>query len=119
MIGFFGEMFAAMPDFEFTVTRVVAGERLAAVEWRLRGHFTGAPFQGIEPTGKPIEMRGCDMVEVEDGQIAAITAYYDGAAYARQVGLMPPEGSGAERMMKGAFNAVTKVRRAVEERTSG
>jgi steroid delta-isomerase-like uncharacterized protein len=119
VIAFFREMFAAMPDFEFTVTRVVAGERLAAVEWRLRGHFTGAPFQGIEPTGKPIEMRGCDMVEVEDGQIAAITAYYDGAAYARQVGLMPPEGSGAERMMKSAFNAVTKVRRAVEERTSG
>jgi steroid delta-isomerase-like uncharacterized protein len=119
VIAFFGEMFAAMPDFEFTVTRVVAGERLAAVEWRLRGHFTGAPFQGIEPTGKPIEMRGCDMVEVEDGQIAAITAYYDGAAYARQVGLMPPEGSGAERVMKSAFNAVTKLRRAVEERTSG
>jgi hypothetical protein len=29
---------------------------------------------------------------------------------------MPPQDSGAERAMKGAFNAVTKVRRVVEER---
>ena len=39
------------------------------------------------------------------------TAYYDGASFARQVGMLPAEGSGAERAMKGAFNAVTKMRR--------
>jgi steroid delta-isomerase-like uncharacterized protein len=117
VIAFFAGLFASTPDLEFTVTRVVAGERLAAVEWRLSGHFTGAPFQGLEPTGKPIELRGLDMVEVEEGQIVAITAYYDGAAYARQVGLLPPEGSGADRAIKSAFNAVTKFRRAVAERS--
>ena len=47
------------------------------------------------------------------------TAYYDGASFARQVGMLPPEGSGAERTMKSAFNAVTKVRKAVAERTGG
>ena len=41
------------------------------------------------------------------------TAYYDGASFARQVGMLPSEGSGAERAMKGAFNAVTKMRRRV------
>jgi steroid delta-isomerase-like uncharacterized protein len=117
IVAFFREVFAAVPDLEFTVTRVVAGERLAAVEWRLSGRFSGAAFQGIEPTGKPIELRGLDMLEVEEGEIVTNTAYYDGAAYARQVGLMPPEGSGAERAMKSAFNAVTKLRRAVGERT--
>ena len=30
--------------------------------------------------------------------------------------MLPPEGSGAERAMKSAFNAVTKLRRAVAER---
>ena len=112
----FQEMFAAAPDLETTVSRVVAGEKQAAVEWRMRGTFDGAPFQGIEPTGKPIELRGLDMLEVEDGKIRSITGYYDGAEYARQIGMLPPQDSGAERAMTSAFNAVTKVRRAINER---
>jgi steroid delta-isomerase-like uncharacterized protein len=112
---FFGELFAAVPDAELTVTRLVAGERQAAVEWRMSGHFTGSPFQGIEATGRTIELRGIDLVEVEDGEIVGNTAYYDGMDFARQVGLMPPQDSGAERAMKNAFNAATKVRRAVAD----
>jgi hypothetical protein len=95
---------------------VVAGEKQAAVEWRIRGTFDGAPFQGIDPTGRPIEMRGLDMLEIEDGKIRSITGYYDGAEYARQIGMLPPHDSGAERAMTTAFNALTKVRRAVNER---
>jgi hypothetical protein len=38
-------------------------------------------------------------------------------SFARQVGMMPPLDSGAERAVKGAFNAVTKLRKAVAERT--
>jgi steroid delta-isomerase-like uncharacterized protein len=112
----FREMFAAAPDLETTVHRVVAGEKQAAVEWRMRGTFDGASFQGIEPTGKPIDLRGLDMLEVEDGQIVSITGYYDGADFARQIGMLPPHDSGAERAMTSAFNAVTKLRRAVNER---
>ena len=116
---FWRETFAAVPDLEMTVTRVVAGETQAAVEWRLSGNFTGGPFQGIDPTGKRIELRGLDLFELEDGEIVSNTAYYDGASFARQVGMLPPEGSGAERTMRSAFNAVTKVRKAVAERTGG
>jgi steroid delta-isomerase-like uncharacterized protein len=112
----FREMFAASPDLETTVSRIVAGEKQAAVEWRMRGTFDGAPFQGIEPTGKPMELRGLDMLEVEDGKIRSITGYYDGAEWARQIGMLPPQDSGAERAMTSAFNAVTKLRRAVNER---
>lgn len=114
---FFRSMFAAAPDLETTVVRVVAGEREAAVEWRMAGHFTGAPFLGIEPTGRRFELRGLDLLEIEKGRIASNTAYYDGAAFARQVGMLPAQDSGAERAMKKAFNAVTKLRRAVAERT--
>jgi steroid delta-isomerase-like uncharacterized protein len=119
IVDFFLEVFAGVPDLETTVTRVVAGETQAAVEWRMRGHHSGEPFQGIDPTGKEIELRGLDLLEIEDGETVSNTAYYDGAAFARQVGMLPPEGSGAERTMKTAFNAVTKVRKAVAERTSG
>jgi steroid delta-isomerase-like uncharacterized protein len=112
----FREMFAAAPDLAITPSRILAGEKQAAVEWRLRGTFTGSPFQGIEPTGRPFELRGLDMLEIEDGKIRSITGYYDGAEYARQIGMLPPQDSGAERAMTSAFNALTKVRRAVNER---
>jgi steroid delta-isomerase-like uncharacterized protein len=113
---YFRDLFAATPDAELTVTRLVAGEREAAVEWRLRGTHSGAPFEGIEPTGKQVEFRGLDLFEVEDGQIVSNTGYFDGADYARQIGMLPAQESGAERAMKNAFNAVTKVRRAIDER---
>jgi steroid delta-isomerase-like uncharacterized protein len=117
IVDFFREVFAAVPDLETTVTRVVPGERQAAVEWRMRGNFTGGPFQGIDPTGRPVELRGFDLLQLEDDLIVSNTAYYDGAAFARQVGMLPAEGSSAERAMKSTFNAVTKVRKALAERT--
>lgn len=107
---FFAGMFAAFPDMEFTVERMTSTAAVVAVEWRARGTFTGAPFQGIEPTGKRIEVRGCDCVEVEDGKIVRNTAYYDGAAFARGLGLLPQRDSQGEKAMLAAFNAVTKVR---------
>jgi hypothetical protein len=44
------------------------------------------------------------------------TSYFDSMSIARQIGMLPPDGSGTDRAMKGAFNAVTKLRRAVAER---
>jgi steroid delta-isomerase-like uncharacterized protein len=116
---FFRGLFAAFPDLETTVERVVAGEREAAVEWRMTGHFTGTQFDGVDPTGRRIELRGSDHVEIDDGEITAITAYFDGMGFARQIGLMPPRESSAEKAVKGAFNAATKVRRAIAERRAG
>ena len=109
----FREMFAAMPDMEVTVSRITADDEVAAVQWRAGGTFTGAPFQGIEPTGRRIELRGTDCLEIdEDGVITRNTGIYDGAAFARGVGLLPAEDSRAERAMRSTFNAVTKVRKA-------
>jgi steroid delta-isomerase-like uncharacterized protein len=108
--------FAAVPDARTTVGRIVAGESSCAVEWRLEGTFDGAVFMDIEPTGRHVEIRGFDLLELEDGQIVSNTAYYDGASFARQIGMLPLDGSGADRAMKSAFNAVTKLRRAVAER---
>jgi|Tabmets5t2r1_1033131.scaffolds.fasta_scaffold68857_2 steroid delta-isomerase-like uncharacterized protein len=114
---FFRGVFAAMPNAETTCLRVVAAETSAAVEWRMTGTFDGEPFQGVDPTGKPIDVRGLDLIEIEDGLIVSNTAYYDNMAYARQVGLMPPMDSGAERAMKSAFNTITKARRMISDRT--
>ncbi|HVD56813.1 MAG TPA: nuclear transport factor 2 family protein [Thermoleophilaceae bacterium] len=117
--GLFGDLFAAMPDLETTVTRLVPGEHEAVVEWRMTGHFTGRPFQGVEPTGKLVELRGIDLIEIADGKNTSLATYYDGMSFARQIGLMPAQDSGPERAMKGALNAATKLRRAVNARRGG
>jgi steroid delta-isomerase-like uncharacterized protein len=116
---FFRGVFAAMPDAQTRLVRVLPGESSAAVEWRMTGTFTGEPFQGIEATGRPIDVRGLDFIEIEDGSIVSNTAYFDQMDFARQVGMMPPMDSGAERAMKSAFNALTKARRRISERTGG
>jgi steroid delta-isomerase-like uncharacterized protein len=113
---FFRELFDAFPGLETTVTRVVADDKHAVVEWRMTGTFSGGPFQGIEPTGRQVELRGLDILEVKEQEILTNTAYYDGAEFARQVGMLPPRDSGPERAIRNTFNAVTKVRRVMNDR---
>jgi steroid delta-isomerase-like uncharacterized protein len=107
---FFSELFAAFPDFEFSVEQATSIAGTSVVQWRATGTFRGATFQGIEPTGRRVDIRGCDCIEVDDGKITRNTAYYDGAAFARGLGMLPQTGSGGEKAMLAAFNAVTKVR---------
>lgn len=111
----FTELFAAVPDFAFTVQRVLADDRVAVVEWRASGTFDGGPFNGIEPTGSYLQLRGADWVEVEEGKIARNTGYYDGAAFARGIGMLPAEDSTAERAMIAGFNTLTKLRSTIKE----
>ena len=113
---FWHEVFTAFPDFEIEVERIVADDSNAAVYWRAGGTFSGAPFQGIEPTGERIEILGTDAMEIADGLITRNTVYWDGAAFARDVGLLPPEGSRAERALLAAFNARTKARSLLRRR---
>jgi len=112
---FFTELFTAFPDFEITVGRLAAGQDEVAVEWRGQGNFTGGPFQGVDPTGRAVEVRGVDIIEIADGKNVSNTAYYDGMAFARGVGLLPAQDSGAERAIKGAVNAATRLKRAVSD----
>ena len=110
------ELFGAMPDARITTDRVIADEAGAAVRWRAVGTFSGEPFQGLEPTGSRIDLRGIDNLEIEDGRIVHNTGVFDGAAFARQIGLLPPEDSGADRAIRAGFNTVTKLRRSVAKR---
>ena len=113
--GYFTELFAAVPDLEFAIDRLLAQEQNVLVQWRASGTFGGGALQGIEPTGRRIELRGLDWLEVEGELITRNTAFADGAALARGMGLLPPQGSAAEKAMFSAFNALTKARGAVAE----
>jgi steroid delta-isomerase-like uncharacterized protein len=111
---FFAEMFAAVPDLDFAIEEIHdVDESVAVGQWHLTGTFSGAPFQGIEPTGRRIELRGIDVMRFEDGLLRRNDIYYDGLAFARQVGLLPAADSAADRGMLSAFNALTKVKRRV------
>jgi steroid delta-isomerase-like uncharacterized protein len=113
---FFEGLFAAFPDMETTYDVVATSGNTVVVEWRSHGTFSGVAFQGVEPTGKPVDSRGVDVMKIENDRIAHNTAYYDGMGFARQVGMMPPEDSGAEKAMKSAFNATTKIRAKLANR---
>jgi hypothetical protein len=54
---------------------------------------------------------GVDVLTVEDELIRSNYAYWDDAATARQLGLMPPRGSRRERGLLALFNTITRVRR--------
>jgi steroid delta-isomerase-like uncharacterized protein len=113
---FFTQLFTAIPDLETTYELAAASDGTAVVQWRNRGHFTGGPFQGIEPNGREVEIRGVDVMRVENDRIAHNTVYYDSMDFARQVGMLPPQDSAGEKAMIGAFNAVTKLRSRFSQR---
>jgi steroid delta-isomerase-like uncharacterized protein len=115
----FAGVFGATPDFQMIVERVIGDDETAWVQWRSSGTFTGTPFMGLEPTGRSVSLRGVDVMQIEDGVIVRNTVYYDGAAFARGVGMLPAQDSTAEKAMFAAFNATTKIRRAIQERTGG
>jgi steroid delta-isomerase-like uncharacterized protein len=116
MRAFFQSLFAAIPDAEMIAERVVADDRVAFVQWRLRGTFSGAPLFGVDATDSWIEQRGCDVIEVSEGLITRNTAYQDGIEMLRSFGMMPPLNSPPERAMKQAFNVATKARKALKQR---
>ena len=113
---FFTELFAAFPDFELSVERVVAEGDAVVVRWHADGTFSGARFQGIEPTGRRVRIRGCDFFEVEDGWIRRNTIFYDGASFARQVGMLPAKDSFGDRAMLRLFNAKVRLTRRFRRR---
>jgi hydroxyacylglutathione hydrolase len=109
---FFAELFGAFPDFAIEVESIVAESERAAVRWNASGTFAGASsFQGIAPTGDRVTQTGLDLLRVRDGLIVHNDAFSDGLGLARQIGLLPPQGSKADTGMLRAFNARTGAAR--------
>jgi steroid delta-isomerase-like uncharacterized protein len=80
-------------DVQWTVESFVEQGDSFADEWIFRGTHT-APFplpDGTElpPTGKRIEIRGMEYVQMRDGKIVVDNLYYDNLGIAAQLGLLP------------------------------
>jgi hydroxyacylglutathione hydrolase len=107
---FIGGLINAVPDLHMEVVSTTAEADRCGVQWRLTGTFAGpGGFAGVAPTGSPIELEGFDLITVRDGLIQSNDAFSDSTTFARQIGMLPPQGSSAEQRMTGAFNAKTRL----------
>jgi steroid delta-isomerase-like uncharacterized protein len=111
---FFVEWFAAFPDFEVTVDRIVSDDRTAVVQWHATGTFTGAPVLGIRPTGRRVALNGVDIFEIEGGRARRATVYFDGATLARQIGILPKQDSIGDRALLAVFNLRTRTAKLIK-----
>lgn len=120
VVAWFRGFFDAVPDLHMEVEDVVVagepGRERVTVRWHVTGTFSGKPYLGIEPTGRPIDLNGMDLIQIEDGRVAGNNVYYDQLAFARQIGMLPPEGSIGDRVMTSALNLVTKGRTRLRSR---
>ncbi|HEX6603163.1 MAG TPA: ester cyclase [Solirubrobacterales bacterium] len=107
---YFGDLFAAFPDFEMVVaSRISEGDK-AAVRWTATGTFDGdTRFEGMTPNGASVEVEGLDLLTVSDGLIVENRAYTNGMELARQLGALPERGSAQEKAMLGAVNLRTAI----------
>jgi hydroxyacylglutathione hydrolase len=111
---FIGELLDAFPDLDMKVVSTTTEGERCAVQWHLTGTFAGpGSVNGIAPTGDRVEMEGIDLLTVRDGLIEANDAFPDSISLPRQIGMMPAQGTTAERRLAGAFNAKTRTRDAL------
>jgi steroid delta-isomerase-like uncharacterized protein len=105
-------LFGSFPDLTTEVTRITIDGRVAAIEWKRRGTFTGAPWQGLPASGRAFESTGATFVEVVDGRVTKVTVYSDSAQVARGIGVLPAEGSATERLARALYGLQVRLGRA-------
>jgi steroid delta-isomerase-like uncharacterized protein len=81
------ELFTGFPDCRSEVSNAFAAQDQALVEVRWFGTNKGE-FRGLPGTGKFVDIRIAYIFKVQGGKIRKITEYYDGAAVARQMGMV-------------------------------
>jgi steroid delta-isomerase-like uncharacterized protein len=106
-------LFAAFPDLEIEVTRLMAIDQVVAAAWTRRGTFTGADFQGLPANGARMVSPAAGFFEIENGLIKRLTVYADMNKLGRDLGVVPPEGSTAERLALGMFRTRVRLKRLV------
>jgi steroid delta-isomerase-like uncharacterized protein len=108
---YFAAMFASIPDLRIEVERMAADGETVFVHWHMTGTFSGASFQGLEPTGRSIDIRGNDCFTIRDGKVAANFIGYDGMTFGVQAGILPRPGSRMDQVVTFATNLMIRTRK--------
>jgi steroid delta-isomerase-like uncharacterized protein len=84
---------AVFPDVIYTVSSFIEEGDSFADEWTIVGTNTGpltlANGTELPPSGKKVEIRGMEFVQVRDGKIVIHNLYHDNMAVMAQLGLVP------------------------------
>jgi steroid delta-isomerase-like uncharacterized protein len=91
-LGVYRAFFAGFPDLRLTVDETVEeGERIA-VRFTVRGTHEGV-FQGIPPTGRPVEVQGFSILHFSAGRIVERWNQLDQLSMLQQLGVLPAPGA--------------------------
>lgn len=83
------QMFAtAFPDGRIDIQRILECGSCAVVEMTGRGTHRG-DMMGIAPTGRPVAIAVCNLLEIRDGKIVAEREYMDMLTMLQQLGVAP------------------------------
>ncbi len=95
--GFFTTMRTAFPDLQVEVDHMVADDENVAIAYRVVGTHQGE-FQGVEPTGERIEVRGMQIGRFANGQIVERWGSSDELGIMQEIGASPQQKGALGRM---------------------
>ena len=82
-----GVFLRGVPDLQLEVRgEPIVGENAVAWEWTFSGTNTGT-WGGIPATNQKIQLKGFSLMRIRNGQIVALSSYYDTGTLNRQLGL--------------------------------
>jgi len=113
----FDAAFAALPDFVVRIVELAEQGDNVFVRWKVTGTHTGAPWEGVAPSGKRVELDGIDHFVVRDGRVVSNFIVFDQLQFAQAVGLMPQTGTLGDRAVKAAFALRTRAVQALRARS--
>lgn len=85
---FFTELGTAFPDIKVEPVHVVADDEYVSMAYTITGTHDG-PFNGIEPTGKRIEISAVQIGRFENGEIVERWGSTDELGIMQQIGAVP------------------------------
>ena len=85
----------ALPDGKAEFTNVCVSGSTVVAEFVARGTHQG-DLMGVTPTGKPVEIRVCNVMEIRDGKVYREREYLDTMTILVQIGAAPPPGGKAQ-----------------------
>jgi steroid delta-isomerase-like uncharacterized protein len=94
----FGGAFTGFPDaiFETVALHAITAD-LAAWRWVMRGTHTGS-YRGLPPTGRSLNLPGCEFIEVRQGLVQRVEGYFDRLSMLQQLGVVPAPGKPASTL---------------------